>query len=55
MDCPNCGAELLIDDTVVESGIVTCPECGSEYAVSFDEDECECGCCDCGEGCCEEE
>ena len=48
---PQCGAELLIDDTVVESGIVTCPECGSEYAVSFDEDECGCDCKDCGCGC----
>ena len=50
VDCPNCGCELLIDDTVVESGIVTCPECGSEYAVSFDENECNCGECDCGCG-----
>jgi len=33
---------------------VTCPECGTEYAISFDEDECECGCCDC-EDCGEEE
>ncbi|HIT31613.1 MAG TPA: hypothetical protein IAC25_02095 [Candidatus Enterenecus stercoripullorum] len=47
--CPNCGEDLVIDDDVLEEGTVDCPACGQKFALSFGEEEKECGggCC-CG-------
>ena len=51
VDCPNCGEGLVIDDEVLEAGVIDCPKCGQKFALDFDgeDDECGCGCgCDCG-------
>ena len=43
--CPTCNADLVIDDGVLESGIVECPNCGDKFAIDLsDEEEDECGC-----------
>ncbi len=45
VECPNCGAELDIDESILEAGTVECPGCGSKFAIDLtdDEDECCCG------------
>ena len=47
VECPNCHEPLVIDEDVLESGIIECPSCHSQFAVS---DECDDGACGCGCG-----
>ena len=49
VDCPNCGESLVIDDEVLEAGVIDCPKRGQKFALDFagEDDECGCGC-DCG-------
>jgi hypothetical protein len=48
IDCPNCGEELVIDEDILEAGVVSCPNCEQKFTLNFS-DDCECGCgCDCG-------
>ena len=52
VECPNCQEPLVIDEDVLEAGVIECPNCHSQFAVS---DDCDCddedGCgCDCGCG-----
>ena len=52
VECPNCPEPLVIDEDVLEAGVIECPNCHSQFAVS---DDCDCddedGCgCDCGCG-----
>ena len=53
VECPNCGEDLVIDDDVLESGVVQCPNCKEKFALELsddcccgedDEDGCTCGC-----------
>ncbi|WP_251449126.1 CD1247 N-terminal domain-containing protein [Vermiculatibacterium agrestimuris] len=44
VECPNCGAELDIDESILEAGTVECPGCGSKFAIDLTDDECDCGC-----------
>ena len=48
MSCPNCGADLVIDEDVLDAGVIECPGCKEKFAVGCDcddEDEgCSCGC-----------
>lgn len=46
VECPNCGEELYIDEDVLETGMIECPGCHSQFAVSdeCDDGECSCGC-----------
>ena len=46
VECPNCGEPLMIDEDVLEAGVIECPSCHSQFAVSdeCDDDECGCGC-----------
>lgn len=49
VDCPNCGESLVIDDEVLEAGVIDCPKCGQKFALDFGGEDDECGCgCDCG-------
>ena len=41
VECPNCGADICIDETVLETGEVTCPACEEKFAVDLTD---ECGC-----------
>lgn len=45
VECPNCGEELCIDQTVLESGNIQCPKCKEKFAI--DTDGCDGDCC-CG-------
>ena len=45
-ECPNCGEEILLDDEILKEGKFECPGCGEVIDFS-EEDECDCGCCDC--------
>lgn len=42
VDCPNCGADICIDEAVLEAGSVECPACHQEFVIDLS-DEC---CCD---------
>ena len=33
VDCPNCGEGLVIDDEVLEAGVIDCPKCGQMVRV----------------------
>ena len=45
VECPNCGEPLMIDEDVLGAGVIECPSCHSQFAVSDEEDdECGCGC-----------
>ena len=46
IECPNCKEDLVIDDAVLESGVVQCPNCKEKFALELSDD---CGCED--EGC----
>ena len=58
VDCPNCGETLVIDESVLEEGVIQCPSCKQKFALDLS-DECDCGCedddedgdCGCGCGC----
>ena len=56
VDCPNCGGTLVIDESVLEEGVIQCPSCKQKFALDLS-DECGCGCedddedGDCGCGC----
>ena len=45
-----CPAPLVIDESVLEAGMIECPSCHSQFAIS---DECDCDDdgCDCEDGC----
>lgn len=55
VECPTCGADITIDQDVLNSGMVECPGCGEKFALDLcdDEDE-EHSCCrgKGGRGCC---
>lgn len=42
VECPNCGEDLEIDETVLESGTVQCPSCNEKFAIDLSDDECGC-------------
>ncbi len=46
VECPSCGADIDIDESVLEAGTVECPSCGEKFVIdlSDEEDECGCGC-----------
>ena len=47
-ECPNCKEPLVIDEDVLRAGVIECPSCHSQFAVSdecdCDDDDCDCGC-----------
>ena len=45
VECPNCGAELDIDEDVLAAGVVECPDCGEKFAIDLcgEEGGCCCG------------
>ena len=51
VECPNCGEELMIDQSILEAGVIQCPGCKQKFALDLsddcccgDEDEEGCGC-----------
>lgn len=45
IECPNCGADLCIDEDVLEAGEVECPACEEKFAIDLTDD------CDCDRDC----
>lgn len=45
VECPNCGAEIDIDEDILDQGAVECPACGEKFVIDLcdDEDGCCCG------------
>lgn len=40
MECPSCGADIVIDESVLDVGEVLCPNCGDKFSMDLvDEDE----------------
>ena len=42
VECPTCGADIVVDDEALSDGEVECPSCGTRYAMELtgeDEDE----------------
>lgn len=35
--CPTCGEDLIVDDEVLEAGVVDCPACGTKFALSLED------------------
>ena len=52
VDCPNCGETLMIDESVLDEGVIQCPGCKQKFALDLsdgcccedEEDGCGCGC-----------
>lgn len=55
--CPQCGEVVCVDEEMLESDDLACPNCGTKFEIDFsDEDPCEgCGGCDPDDGDEEEE
>ena len=45
VECPSCGAEIDIDEDILDQGTVECPACGEKFVIDLcdDEDGCCCG------------
>lgn len=43
VECPNCGDDLYIDESVLEAGSIECPNCNGKFALELDGGDC-CGC-----------
>lgn len=39
VECPTCGADILVDDEALADGEVECPGCGTRYAMELTDDE----------------
>ena len=52
VECPNCGETLMIDESVLEEGVIQCPGCKQKFALDlsddccceYEDDDCDCGC-----------
>ena len=38
VECPACGADILVDDEALAEGEVECPACGTRYAMELTDD-----------------
>ena len=38
VECPTCGADILVDDDALVDGEVECPSCGTRYAMELTDD-----------------
>ncbi len=39
VECPSCGAEIDIDASILEAGVVECPSCGDKFAIDLSDEE----------------
>ena len=39
VECPTCGADILVDSDALANGEVECPGCGARYAMELTDDE----------------
>ena len=38
VECPTCGADILVDDDALTEGEVECPACGTRYAMDLSDE-----------------
>ena len=43
MECPTCGADIVVDDEALAEGEVECPSCGTRYAMELTDEDGEDG------------
>ena len=41
VECPSCGEEICLDESILEEGAIECPACGETLEFDFD---CDCDC-----------
>ena len=39
VECPSCGADIVVDEDALSEGEVECPSCGTRYAMELTEDD----------------
>ena len=39
VECPACGADIMVDDEALADGEVECPSCGTRYAMELTDDQ----------------
>lgn len=39
VECPTCGADIDIDESVLAAGMVECPGCGEKFAIDLSDEE----------------
>ena len=39
VECPTCGADIVVDDEALADGEVECPGCGTRYAMELSDDD----------------
>ena len=44
VECPNCGADIDIDESILAAGVVECPGCGEKFAIDLTDEEENCCC-----------
>ena len=44
VECPNCEETLVIDQDVLESGMIECPNCKEKFSLDLTDDSCGCDC-----------
>lgn len=50
VECPSCGADILVDDEALVEGEAVCPSCGARYAMELTDDGEDEGASEDGEG-----
>lgn len=45
IECPSCGADIVIDEDVLAEGTVECPGCGEKFALDLSDEEDDHCCC----------
>ena len=39
VQCPSCGEEIVVDESILEAGKLDCPNCGEKLELEIEEDE----------------
>lgn len=39
VECPTCGADIDIDESILAAGVVECPGCGEKFAIDLSDEE----------------
>ena len=48
VECPSCGEEIYLDESMFDEEYIECPECGEKLELDIDFEDCDCDCdCDC--------
>ena len=39
VECPSCGEEIVVDESILEIGKLECPNCGEKLELEIEEEE----------------